>query len=190
MVAPTSLISVVVVLNRDGDLVARFMERATHTWPVDAGSIRRSLSVAPDERFIDSVACMLVAAGYWGLAQLDFIEHRSERLLLDINPRYYLGLPLALACGVNLAGAWHAVVSGQPTMPLRRYRSGVSYRWLAADVVTALRGSPGALLYRRTGRRAGAMWLRDDPLPGWLLAATVLVSHVVRYLRRVRQRKR
>src|SRR2546423_5957404 len=106
-----ALLSLALVIDRDGAVVARFMERATHTWPVDAGSIRRSCSVAPDDGLIQRVARLLASVGYWGLVQLDFIETQSGPFLLDINPRYYLGLPLALACGGNLASAWHAVVT-------------------------------------------------------------------------------
>src|SRR5256714_4428403 len=149
-----ALLSLALVIDRDGAVVARFMERATHTWPVDAGSIRRSCSVAPDDGLIQRVARLLASVGYWGLVQLDFIETQSGPFLLDINPRYYLGLPLALACGVNLATAWHAVVTGEPGPRMRPYRTGVPYRWLLADVRAGLRTSAGEPLWRPTRKGA------------------------------------
>jgi len=174
-----ALLSLALVIDRDGAVVARFMERATHTWPADAGSIRRSCSVAPDDRLIQRVARLLVSVGYWGLVQLDFVETQSGPFLLDINPRYYLGLPLALACGVNLAAAWHAVVTRQPAPRMRPYRTGVPYRWLVADVAAALRASPRELWRRPTRKSAGAMWLRDDPLSGGLLAGQAITQALV-----------
>jgi predicted ATP-grasp superfamily ATP-dependent carboligase len=179
-----TLLSLALVIDRDGAVVARFMERATDTWPVDAGSIRRSVSVAVDEDLVDSVAGMLGGAGYWGLVQLDFIEARSGRFLLDVNPRYYLGLPLPLACGVNLPAAWHAVVTGRPTPPLGTYRAGIAYRWLAADLLAALHGARSGLRPGPGRARVGAMWLRDDPVPGALLAGRTIVPAIARGLHR------
>ena len=40
---------------------------------------------------------MLRRAGYWGLAQLDFVQDSDGPVLIDVNPRYYACLPLALA---------------------------------------------------------------------------------------------
>jgi predicted ATP-grasp superfamily ATP-dependent carboligase len=174
-----ALLSLALVIDRDGAVVARFMERATHTWPVDAGSIRRSCSVAPDDRLVQRVARLLVSAGYWGLVQLDFVEAHSGPVLLDINPRYYLGLPLAMACGVNLAAAWHAVVTGQPVPRMRPYRTGVPYRWLMADVLAGLRASPAELLRHPPRKAVGAMWVRDDPLSGGLLAGRAITHALV-----------
>jgi predicted ATP-grasp superfamily ATP-dependent carboligase len=174
-----ALLSLALVIDRDGAIVARFMERATHTWPVDAGSIRRSCSVAPDDGLIRRVARLLGSVGYWGLVQLDFVETPSGPFLLDINPRYYLGLPLALACGVNLASAWHAVVTRQPAPRTRPYRTGVPYRWLVADVLAGLRTSPGELLRRPTRKGVGAMWLRDDPVSGGLLAGRAITQALI-----------
>jgi predicted ATP-grasp superfamily ATP-dependent carboligase len=179
-----ALLSLALVIDRDGAVVARFMERATDTWPVDAGSIRRSLSVAVDEELVQRVANMLGGAGYWGLVQLDFIESRSGRILLDVNPRYYLGLPLPLACGVNLPAAWHAVVTGRPTPPPAAYRAGIAYRWLAADLLAALHGAPSGLRHRTRGVRVGAMWLHDDPVPGALLAGRTIVPGLARGVHR------
>jgi predicted ATP-grasp superfamily ATP-dependent carboligase len=174
-----ALLSLALVIDRDGAVVAQFMERATHTWPVDAGSIRRSCSVAPDDGLIQRVACLLESVGYWGLVQLDFVETQSGPFLLDINPRYYLGLPLALACGVNLAAAWHAVVTRQPVPRMRPYRTGVPYRWLVADLLAGLGTSPAELLRRPTRKGVGAMWLRDDPVSGGLLAGRAITQGLV-----------
>ena len=51
--------------------------------------------------------------GFGGLAQLQFVQAPGGApALIDVNPRFYGSLPLALACGVNLPDAWHALVSG------------------------------------------------------------------------------
>ena len=111
---------------------------------------------------------MLAAVGFSGLAQLDLIERAGRRFLIDINPRYYTSMPLALACGVNLAAIWHAVVIGDRIPPCR-YPAGVNFRWLEADMRAAIHGAPRVLAERIPRPRVGAMWAWDDPAPGPLL---------------------
>ena len=57
---------------------------------------------------------MLAELGYWGLAQVDYVETPAGYTLLDVNPRFYRCLPLAVACGTNLPALWHAVTVGRP----------------------------------------------------------------------------
>ena len=176
--------SLALVLDRDGTVVARFQEEALRTWPAAAGSFAATVSVAPDEELVARAAAMLSAAGFWGLAQLDLVQRGDETVLLDVNPRFYFCMPLALACGVNLPAAWHAVVEGRPAGSPRPYPAGVGYRWLVGDLYAARHGHAGRL--RRAGPRprARAMWAADDPLASALLTAAELTLPVRRRLRR------
>ena len=166
----SDLISVGIVVDRDGAVAARFQHRASRTWPADAGSSALAVSVAPDDDLVARSAALLHAAGYWGLAELEFVERRGRPTLIDVNPRFYGCMPLPLACRVNLPAAWHAIATGEQAPAPRDYPVGVTYRWLKADVNAALRGNPRRLLCRSPSPRAGAMWAADDPLPGAVLA--------------------
>lgn len=174
--------AVTVVVGRDGSLVARFQQAARRTWPMDAGASSVAVSVAPDERFVARLGAMLASAGYWGLAQLQFVETGSGRAVIDVNPRFYGSLPLALAAGVNLPAAWHAVAVDAPVPTPGRYRVGVGYRWLESDFVAAALGAPGRLLERRPRPGTGAMWATDDPIPGIALAVGAVTTRVRRGL--------
>ena len=110
----------------------------------------------------------------------------DDALLLDVNPRYYLCMPLALACGVNLPAAWHAVVEGRPGGSPAAYPAGRRYRWLEGDVYAARHGHPLALLRPRRPAHAGAMWAADDPLPSLLLAGCAATLPVRRRVRAMR----
>jgi len=183
------LTSLELVLDRHGKVVARFQHVTQRTWPSAAGSIALATSVEPDEALVQQTAAMLARTGYWGLAQVDFVETPDGYVLLDVNPRFYRCLPLAIACGTNLPALWHAVTIGRPVGPPQGYRTGVTYRWLEADLVAAARGAPGRLLDRAPRPHTGAAWAAGDPLPGFLLGAWAVLDRAMRVLR-VRRRTR
>jgi len=163
-----ALSALAVVLDEDGAVVARFQQSALRTWPAEAGNSSKAVSVAPDEALVARVAAMLRSVGYAGLAQLQFVGRAGGLALIDANLRFYGSLPLALAAGVNLPGAWHASVTGRDVPPPGAYRVGVSYRWLGGDAMAAVRGRPGLLLERRERPAAGAIWSAEDPLPAFV----------------------
>ena len=180
--------SVELVIAPDGAVAARFQSRVTRTWPSAGGSISSAVSVEPDEELIERAARMLAEAGYWGLAQLDLIDAESGLTLVDVNPRFYLCLPLAIASGVNLPAAWHAVATGGLAPGRNSYRVGVVYRWLEGDIAAAARGSPGRLFRPGARAEAGTMWAADDPLPGMLLASDAVGIRIRRRIDRLRRR--
>ena len=165
------LASLALVLDREGSVVARFQEEAQRTWPREAGSFAATVSVEPDEELVERARSLLTHVGYWGLAQLDVVRAGGTTVLLDANPRFYACMPLALACGVNLPAAWHAVVQGERPPAAAPYPAGRRYRWLEGDVYAARHGDVRRLL---GGPRAhaGAMWAADDALASALLAAS------------------
>jgi len=185
---PGPLASLAVVVGRDGRLVARFQQTALRTWPVQAGRSSLAVSVAPDEALVERAVALLVGAGYWGLAQMQFLAGRRRPSLIDVNPRFYGSLSLALACGVNLPRAWHDVATGaEPPRP-GPYRLGVSYRWLEADISAAYNGAVKLLLRRAPRPRVGAMWAPEDPLPSTILAFATARERIGRRLPARRRR--
>lgn len=171
------------VVDHDGSVVARVQQVALRTWPMEAGASRLAVTVAPDEELIRRCATLLTKAGYAGFAQMQFVEVDGRAALIDVNPRFYGSLPLALAAGVNLPAAWHAVVCDRPRPAPGRYRVGVSFRWLEADLTAAMRdGEIRPLLRRAAAPRIGAMWAKDDPVPAALLAADAISMRLARRL--------
>jgi len=178
-----ALIGLALVVGRDGRQVARFQQVAERTWPPRAGGSTVARSTHPDLALAERATAMLAEAGYWGLAQLQFMTTDRGHALIDVNTRFYGSMPLALTAGVNLPAAWHAVVMDEAPAQPEPYRVGVRYRWLEGEMIAAFRGSP-KLLFDRGGRpRAGAMWVADDPLPSALLAAESATSRLGRRLR-------
>jgi predicted ATP-grasp superfamily ATP-dependent carboligase len=183
------LMSVELVVSRDGDMVARFQARAERTSPSRAGLISLARSVPPDDELAERLAAMLAQAGYWGLAQVDVIDASAGPTLIDVNPRFYSCLPLSLACGLNLPAIWHAATVDDTRASARpNYETGVVYRWLEGEMVEALRGDWRRLATRSTGRRVGAMWTHEDARASALLAAGAVGSRAHSRIRRRRAR--
>lgn len=177
------LIGLALVVGRDGRQVARFQQVAERTWPPRAGGSTVARSTHPDLALAERATAMLANAGYWGLAQLQFLTTDRGHALIDVNTRFYGSMPLALMAGVNLPAAWHAVAMDRAPAQPPRYRVGVRYRWLEGEMIAAFHGSPKVLFDRGGRPRAGAMWASDDPLPGVLLAAESAGSRLGRRLR-------
>jgi predicted ATP-grasp superfamily ATP-dependent carboligase len=174
------LAAVALVVDRDGTTRARFQQVASRTWPLAAGVSTRAQSVAPDEELVEACARLLSVAGYWGLAHLQFVSTSRGLALVDVNPRFYGSLPLALAAGVNLPATWHAIAAGDDPGQPSPYRTGLTYRWLEGDLLAfAKEGRTEALRPARRPHIAAA-WARDDPLPGFLLAGEAVASRLRR----------
>jgi predicted ATP-grasp superfamily ATP-dependent carboligase len=184
---PGALSSLGIVMDRDGQVTAAFQQVARRTWPAAAGSSAMGVGVPLDGEVVERAASVLRAAGFYGLAEVEFLLDGDEITLIDVNPRFYGCLALALASGVNLAAAWRAAVLGlpPPAQPAP-YRAGVSYRWLEADVISALRGSAAPLFEPVPRPRVGAMWAADDPVASVLMAGAVVTD---RFRARVARRR-
>ena len=177
------LMALAVVVGRDGALVRRFQQVAIHTWPADAGPSSLAVGMEPDEELAEGARSMLASAGYWGMAHLQFIESDAGPRLIDVNTRFYGSITLALASGVDLPVAWHAVALDRPAGRPEPYRVGVHYTWLEADLIAALRGFRGRLFPRPPKPRTGPMWARDDLVPSAMSAVLAVTGALGRRIR-------
>jgi len=185
------LTAIALVVDSSGAAVARFQQVARRTWPSDAGVSTVAESVPLDEQLAGRAVHMLAEVGFAGLAQLQFVEVANGRALIDVNPRFYGSLPLAIACGVNLPAAWHASAGGGRAFDgAAGYRTGVSFHWLEGEALLAVRSSPRPLsglartLLRPPSRpRVGAVWAADDPLASVVFGADLAVGIAARRLR-------
>lgn len=125
-----------------GSLVAFVHQRYLRRWPVQAGVASAAVTVKPDFRLEERLVALL--DGFDGIFQVQFVG----RYLIDLNPRVYGSLPLAVAAGANLPAIFCDLVAGR-TVPRVRGRAGVRYRWVEGDVRHLLDGL-------RTGRSGAA----------------------------------
>lgn len=112
-----------------GRAVAAVQQRYLRTWPVDCGTASAAVTAPVDHGVLDRLTALL--SGRDGIFQAQF----AGESLLDVNPRVYGSMGLAVASGANLPAIWVAWAA-DGTVPHRTIlgRPGVPYRWLEGDV--------------------------------------------------------
>jgi hypothetical protein len=174
--------SVCFVLDRDHQIAAVAQHETTRSWPGGAGSSSLARSVPVDRALAERLKGILAEAGFWGLAEIELICTADGLVPIDVNPRFYGTLPLTLASGVNLPAAWHAVATDAAVPPAGTYRSGVTFRWLEADLADLISRRQVTTGFGGRGPRTGAMWSADDPIGSVLLAYDAIWMRVARRL--------
>jgi len=136
------LTALTVVTAPDGTRLGHVFQRAVHVWPQPAGVSCRAVTEPADPALTDNVHRLLAELGWWGVAQAQFLDGR----LIDLNPRLYGSLALAIAAGVDVP---NLLVADAPT-PVGEGRPGVRYQWLEGDLrYGGLRNAPKTLAYAR-----------------------------------------
>ncbi|MGH2803161.1 MAG: ATP-grasp domain-containing protein [Thermoleophilaceae bacterium] len=157
----------------EGAVVASIQKVGTRTWPTDCGPVSYAKTIPPDPELAEQARALIARLGWSGVFNLQFIEGREGRFLIDVNPRFYTSLGLAVAAGVNLPAIWvEALLGGRPKSP--RYRPGVRFRSeddlrsLAHALVAGGRRSALAGLVPRRRTTHAVVSLRD-PRPSLVL---------------------
>jgi predicted ATP-grasp superfamily ATP-dependent carboligase len=128
--APLSFAGVVA-----GDrLLAVAVARYRRTWPPDAGNVAFAETVDPPATLPEMVRELVVDIGWQGIFELELIETDDGRFVpIDLNPRPYGSMALAVAAGAPLAAIWCDWLLGREPRAVRA-RPGVRYRWEDADL--------------------------------------------------------
>ena len=114
-----------------GRPVALVHQRYLRIWPPEAGGACAAETVDADPGVEAQVLRLL--SGYDGIFHAQF----AGEFLLDVNPRVYGSLPLAVKAGANLPAIYCDLRRGKD-VPFVRARPGVFYRWLNADIRYAI----------------------------------------------------
>jgi hypothetical protein len=131
----------------DGRLLAAVHQRYVRIWPPEAGTASAAVTTEPDLDLEARLPRLL--EGHEGVFQVQLIGDQ----VIDVNPRAYGSLPLAVAAGANLPAIACAAAAGPQDAGIVRGRPGVRYRWLEGDVRRVLHD-------RRTGTTSWAQAAR------------------------------
>ena len=125
----------------DQGLVAAAHSRYVRTWPPDAGNVSCSVSLPLSAQLREAAATLLDRLGWRGIFELELMEKPDGSLgVIDLNPRVYGSLELAVHAGAALPVIWCDSLLEDPVVSeVRDARAGVWYRWEDSDVRYALR---------------------------------------------------
>ena len=138
-------------------------------WPDRCGQAVNAETIPMTPGRERAVAAFMKELGWGGVFNLQLIEREGRDYVIDLNPRFYVSLSLAVAAGLNLPAIWTSLLLGLPFED-HGYRTGVRFRQEKGDPRAILaelrRGQLGAardLLPRR--RMVHALFSIRDPRP-------------------------
>jgi predicted ATP-grasp superfamily ATP-dependent carboligase len=177
----------VFLLRWEGQVVATFAHRRLREKPPSGGVSVCCESVIPPDALIEQSARLLAALDWQGVAMVEYKHdiRSGKDYLMEINPRFWGSLQLAIDSGVDFPALLLALASGQRPQPVHHWRIGVRSRWCWGEIdhlVARLRrsdaelhlaaGSPGKLRTALTvlspwrPRTRSDVWRWSDPRPG------------------------
>ena len=138
------------ILRWSGETVATFAHRRLREKPPAGGVSVYSESIPPDPSLL-ALSCRLLEELDWnGVAMVEFKTDRLTGVpyLMEINPRFWGSLQLAVTAGVDFPRLLVECARGARPTPVRTYRTAVRNRWWWGDVdhlLSRLRHSASAL---------------------------------------------
>jgi predicted ATP-grasp superfamily ATP-dependent carboligase len=119
------------LMGENGEVKASFVHKRLREYPVTGGASTLRESVRHDD--IRDMGCTLLKTLDWfGVAMVEFKMDPRDGIpkLMEINPRFWGSLSLAVAAGVNFPFLLHKMSRGERFKPVEHYRIGKKCRWL------------------------------------------------------------
>jgi biotin carboxylase len=162
----------------DGVLHGANQHVVHRVWPDRCGQAVFAETIPMTAEREDRTAAFMKALGWSGIFNLQIIESGGEDYVIDLNPRFYVSLTLAVAAGINLPAIWTMLLLGRP-VEARGYRVGMRFRHETGDVRAIVAGvRRGRLAAARDlfPRRhtAHALFSLRDPRPASAIVAGAL----------------
>jgi biotin carboxylase len=165
-----------------GEMLAIAFSRYRRTWPPDAGNVSCSDSLEIPAGLSRRAGAVLDELGWEGIFEIELIRDDAGRFaLIDLNPRIYGSLELAIRAGAPIPSAWCDWLQGRPVRA-GAARAGVRYRWEDAEARNLLhlfragRIREAASVMRPRSGTAHAYFRLGDPAPLVARAAGMLRS--------------
>lgn len=174
----------------EGELICALHQDSLRVWPVLAGVSSYAKTVPPNVELEQAVSRLLQVIAWSGPFQVQFIRSPDgECYLLDLNPRIYGSLALAVGAGLNLPAIWVDLLLGRRPQ-VDGYHVGVHFRQEEKDMralawLLLAGGNQGWRALRGFVPRRGtvhAIASLRDPMP-LLTSVARGTTHVASYIR-------
>lgn len=126
-----SAVGVFFLLGPDRNPLAIFSHRRIREYPVTGGpstlceSFRDDALIAQSIKLIREMGCIGVS-----MVEYKFDSGTNQYVLMEVNPRFWGSLQLAIFAGVDFPLLYHVTVLGMKVIPVLEYPLGVYSRWL------------------------------------------------------------
>jgi len=141
------------VMDPGGEPVGTFCHRRLREYPISGGPSTLCESFH-DPALVESGITLLKALEWRGVAMVEFKQNRStgEYKLLEINPRFWGSLPLAMHCGIDFPLYQAQIAMGMEPTPPVGYAVGKKMRFFFPDLLAVReewRSGPKWKVFRR-----------------------------------------
>src|SRR2546423_1012770 len=117
-----------------GRLLGTAVSVYRRTWRPETGNVSFSTTIEPEPELTRSVERLLSELEWEGMFEVELIAHeQGGYAAIDVNPRPYGSLALALGAGANLPVLWAEWALGGAPQPAQA-RPGGHYRWEDAEL--------------------------------------------------------
>jgi predicted ATP-grasp superfamily ATP-dependent carboligase len=152
--------------------VAIFGHRRLREYPASGGpstmrkSYRNDALIEQSLKLLRRIGCVGVA-----MVEYKFDLRTAKYRLIEVNPRFWGSLQLAIHAGVNFPVLYHKLALGQSVVPVLDYREDIYCRWLWPGDILHFISNPNRLhmqpsFFKFTGSNlAYDIISADDPLP-------------------------
>lgn len=176
------------VFAAEGDSMLSFTGRKVRQFPPNYGECAFGETVC-NPRITQYAKRLLEAAGFTGIAQVEFKHHNGEYYLIEINPRSWSWVGLAVQAGVDLPwAAYRYALSGHRERHVqqreRRTWSYFSVDW-SADKQRSRPIGKLSILRQSLAADVHAVWRLRDPLPAIAESTHKLGLRVPKWLLRI-----
>lgn len=119
------------LLDQSSGIKAAFVHKRLREYPVSGGASTARISTKNDQ-IRDMAASLLKALDWFGIAMVEFKMDPRDNTpkLMELNPRFWGSLALAIESGVNFPYLLYRMALGQSFTPVETYQVGVTCRWL------------------------------------------------------------
>lgn len=185
------------LMDEQSQVKAVFMHQRLREYPVSGGASTLRRSIWRDDIY-EMGSRLLKAMNWFGVANVEFkLDPRDNTpKLMEVNPRFWGSLALAIHAGVNFPQLLYRMATGRSFSPVTRYRLDIQCRWmLPGDILHYIHNPrrhrlvPKFFKFRQPGLYYDIL-SRSDPLPvlgRLLMPLTLLYDKDMKYRLRNRQ---
>jgi predicted ATP-grasp superfamily ATP-dependent carboligase len=156
----------------DGEVKSYWIGVKLREHPLQFGTATFTESIY-NEKVYDFAVKLIKELNYSGICEVEFLYHSGEQkyMLIEINPRTWLWVGHAKACGVNLALYMYNYLNGIKNQFPKEYKVGIRWRnfWtdnvFSMQAILQLKLNPIKYLQSLNGIVVDAVKSKDDPKP-------------------------